>query len=85
MNDTSNDMSREQAEREARRRWGPTGEVRMRGVAQYKSSRGPGRLARYRYVVGNGRLKGACTILGQGNSWREAFEDARPRPAGGAI
>lgn len=40
---------------------------------------GPGRLARYRYEVGNGGLRRTCTIVGQGDSWAEAFEDARPR------
>jgi len=38
-----------------------------------------GRLARYCYTVSNG-LAGSCACVeGQGNSWREAFEDARGR------
>lgn len=78
-------MTKEEAAKEAMRRWGPTGHVRLRGPAMHKDSKRPGRLARYRYQVGNGRLGPQCTVLGQGNSWSEAFEDARPREAAGRI
>ena len=77
-------MNQDQAVQEAKRRWGSSGHVRLRAASLYKGRGGPGRLARYRYVVGNGRLGTECSILGQGNSWLEAFEDARPRlPSGG--
>lgn len=72
-------MNRQQAEQEAVRRWGPSGRVRLRAEGAFKGRKQAGRLARYRYEVGNGGLGPACTILGQGHSWSEAFEDARPR------
>jgi hypothetical protein len=75
-------MTQQDAEHEAQRRWGPSGRARLRAPSLYKGRGGPGRLARYRYVVGNGKLGVNCSILGQGNSWVEAFEDARPRVTG---
>ncbi len=73
-------FTQQQALTEARRRWGPTGAVRLRPPSPHQGRQGPGRLARYRYVVGNGGLGSHCTILGQGDSWSEAFDDARARP-----
>jgi hypothetical protein len=73
-------MTEQQAMVEAKRRWGDTGVVRQRAPSLYKGRGGPGRLARYRYMVGDGQLGARCTIMGQGNSWSEAFDDARPRP-----
>lgn len=78
--ESPSDLTEQQALLEARRRWGDTGAVRLRAPPTYKAGRAPGRLARYPYVVGNGRLGPSCTVLGQGNSWAEAFEDAKPRP-----
>jgi hypothetical protein len=74
------DLTKPQALTEAKRRWGGGGAVRLRPPSLYTEGRGPGRLARYRYMVGNGGLGRGCTIMGQGNSWSEAFDDARPRP-----
>jgi hypothetical protein len=73
-------MTERQAMMEAKRRWGESGVVRLHPPAVDRGRGRPGRLARYRYVVGNGRLGRSCTIVGQGNSWGEAFDDARPRP-----
>ena len=83
--DDANDLTDREAAEEAVRRWGPSGRARLRAGAPHKAIARPGRLARYRYQVGNGKLGPACTILGQGNSWREAFGDARPRGATGRI
>jgi hypothetical protein len=61
-----NDMTREEAQAEAIKRW-------------HQSRGNRGRLARYCYTVSNG-LAGSCACVeGQGNSWREAFADARSR------
>ena len=79
---SSSDLTLDEALAEARRRWGPAGRVLLRAAALYKGRSGPGRLARYRYLVGDGKLGPGCTMLGQGNSWREAFDDVRPRPSG---
>ncbi len=76
-------MTQREAELEAKRRWGSSGAVRLRDETLYKGRSGPGRLARYRFVVGDGRLGPACTFIGQGNSWAEAFADVRPRPPQG--
>jgi hypothetical protein len=78
-------MTQDEAAREALKRWGPSGRVRFRAPSPGRGRGRGGRLARYRYLVGNGQLGAACTILGQGNSWREAFEDARPRMSTGRI
>jgi hypothetical protein len=67
------DMTQEQAQAEAIRRWGSS------ATAVYRPSRradgGHGRLARYCCTVGNGRA-GGYPVEGQGNTWREAFADA---------
>jgi hypothetical protein len=78
-------MTKDEALREALKRWGPGGLVRYRAPSPGRGRDRTGRLARYRYFVGNGRLGAACTILGQGNSWREAFDDAHPRLSTGRI
>lgn len=73
------DMTNEQALAEARRRWGQSGTIRelQAGVSARPGARG--RLARYRFTVGNGNLGTRCTVQGQGDSWRAAFEDAGSR------
>jgi hypothetical protein len=71
------DMTREEALAEAVRRWGSAGTVKHRPLHLSRGNRG--RLARYCYTVSNG-LAGSCACVeGQGNSWREAFADARLR------
>jgi hypothetical protein len=70
------DMTQQEAQAEALRRWGAGGVIefrppRRRGVR--------GRLARYACKVGNGGPGGLHSVEGQGDTWREAFEDARPR------
>ncbi|MEW5741429.1 MAG: hypothetical protein AB1938_21085 [Myxococcota bacterium] len=70
------DMTDEQALAEARRRWGDTGHVRVLSPRQRERT---GRLARYRFMVGNHAPGPLCTVQGQGNSWREAFDDAVAR------
>ena len=67
----------EQAKQEAQRRWGKGGAVSARPPPANESHGGRGRLARYRFSVGNHGLGKACTVKGMGHSWREAFEDAR--------
>ena len=71
-------MTEAQALAEARRRWGSGGAVRMRPAPVNGGDGRRGRLARYRYVVGNGGLGKHCSIQGQADSWRAAFDDARP-------
>ena len=74
------DLTEQQALAEARRRWGDTGAVRERPAPVTARSGGVrGRLARYRFVVGNLDLGKHCSVQGQGDSWREAFADARER------
>jgi len=71
------DMTEQQALAEAVRRWGATGTIKFRPS---RATGGPrGRLARYCCTVGNGLSGSFYSIEGQGNSWREAFDDARPR------
>ena len=71
------DMTEREARDEAFRRWGP------RGVIEYRPRRGDrqqrGRLARYPYTVSDGAAGTRRSVEGQGESWRAAFEDARPR------
>ena len=67
-------MSEKEARAEAIRRWGDEGAIRL---SRPTSSGSAGRLARYRCTVGNGNLGPDCSIQGQGNTWREAFEDTR--------
>jgi hypothetical protein len=71
-------MSDKEALAEAVRRWGSTGAIRLRPDGVSKSKNGRGRLARYRCTVGNGHLGKACSIEGQGDTWEEAFADAKP-------
>lgn len=72
------DMTEEQALAEAIRRWGARGAIRLRTHSSASGRVRRGRLARYRCVVGNGGLGKDCSIEGQGDTWREAFLDARP-------
>lgn len=72
------EMTDKQALEEAMRRWGGEGAIRARARPAGKSEREPGRLARYRCTVGNHGLGKRCSIQGQGDTWREAFVDARP-------
>jgi len=71
------DMTQTQALAEAVRRWGPSGTITFRPPRSIKSIRG--RLARYCCTVGNGGGGSFYSIEGQGNTWLEAFADARPR------
>ena len=71
------DMTEQQALAEAVRRWGATGTIKFRPSRAGGGHRG--RLARYCCTVGNGVSGSFYSIEGQGNSWREAFDDARPR------
>lgn len=71
------DMTEVEARAEAVRRWGPTGAVRLWKETQRSGRVRRGRLARYRCMVGNGNLGKACSVVGQGDTWREAFLDAR--------
>jgi hypothetical protein len=70
------DLTDKQAQAEAVRRWGPSGTVRVR-PASLNGRRG--RLARYRCTVGNGNAGAFSSVEGQGDTWLEAFADARPR------
>jgi hypothetical protein len=72
------DMTEDQATAEAVRRWGPTGAIRLRSAAGALGSVKRGRLAPYRCIVGDGRLGKSRTVEGQGDTWREAFLDAKP-------
>ena len=77
------DMSDEEALAEAVRRWGESGAIRARADTASTARNGRGRLARYRCTVGNGHLGKACSVQGQGDTWRDAFADVRatrPRP-----
>jgi hypothetical protein len=65
------DFTTKEAQAEAVRRWGPRSTVRELPIP---ISRGSGRLARYRFTVGDGASR-----EGQGNTWREAFDDASRR------
>jgi hypothetical protein len=71
------DMTQEQARVEALRRWGTGGTIEFRPPRRPREARG--RLARYACKVSNGGVRGSRTVEGQGDTWREAFEDARPR------
>ena len=72
------DMTEQQALAEAIRRWGPSGSVRFL-ACRPRDGRVRGRLARYRCTVANGAPGSFHSVEGQGNTWREAFDDARPR------
>ncbi len=71
------DMTQKQAQAEAVRRWGASGTIRFLPSRQGRIQRG--RLARYCCTVGNGAVGSFYSVEGQGNTWREAFADARPR------
>jgi hypothetical protein len=71
------DMTQSEAQAEAIKRWGPGGRIRFLPCRRSRPRRG--RLARYACVVGNGIALSLDSIEGQGNTWREAFDDARPR------
>jgi len=71
------DMTEKQAQAEAIRRWGPGSTIEFRPSRSTNGRRG--RLARYRCTVANGDRGSFYSIEGQGNTWREAFADARPR------
>jgi hypothetical protein len=70
------DMTAEEAKVEAGRRWGPGGAIHQLEPTVSSRNGHPGRLRRYRFTVGNNRLGPACSVKGQGDTWREAFEDA---------
>jgi hypothetical protein len=70
-------MTQEQARAEAVRRWGASGTIKFRPPPGARSHRG--RLARYSCTVGNGVAGSFYSVEGQGHTWREAFDDARPR------
>ncbi len=72
-----NDMTPEQAKAEALRRWGATATVEFHPPRRPGGSRG--RLGRYACKVSNGGGRGTVSVEGQGNTWSEAFADARPR------
>jgi hypothetical protein len=69
------DMTSDEARAEAARRWGTS------GIIEFRPRRGArrGRLARYTCKVGNGAGGTMRSVEGQGDTWREAFADARPR------
>jgi hypothetical protein len=69
-------MTQKQALAEAIRRWGASAIIRFRPADPNKPQRG--RLARYCCTVGNGDARRVYSIEGQGNTWLEAFADAKP-------
>jgi hypothetical protein len=69
-------MTQEEAQVEAIRRWGKGGTVTFRAGAKGKPR---GRLARYKCVVSSGERGFFPPTEGQGDTWQEAFADARPR------
>ena len=69
------DMTEQEAQAEATRRWGAAGTAKHRPLHLGRANRG--RLARYCYTVSNGLAPVSTRVEGQGNSWREAFADAR--------
>jgi hypothetical protein len=71
------DMTLKQARAEAVRRWGPSGTIKFMPSRWVKRPRG--RLARYCCIVGNGGGGSPYSVEGQGNTWRDAFADARMR------
>jgi hypothetical protein len=73
------DMTEEEAQAEATRRWGTSGTAKHRPLHPSRGNRG--RLARYCYTVSNGLASVSARVEGQGNSWREAFADARASQA----
>ncbi len=71
------DLTLGQAKAEAVRRWGASAAIDFRPARVGRISRG--RLARYTHIVGNGLSGRYRSVEGQGHTWREAFDDARPR------
>jgi hypothetical protein len=69
-------MTREEALAEAVRRWGEGGRVTFRPRNPGKV---PGRLARYKCIVSSGQHGFRPATEGQGDTWQDAFADARPR------
>jgi hypothetical protein len=70
------DMTQAEALAEAVRRWGASGTIEFLPSRVPRAHRG--RLARYPCKVGDG-ASGGWSVQGQGNTWQEAFDDARPR------
>jgi len=71
------DMTEKQAQAEAFRRWGATGTIKFRSSSANRIQRG--RLARYCCTVSSCQVRSLYSVEGQGNTWREAFADARAR------
>jgi hypothetical protein len=71
------DMTQKEARAEAIRRWGPSGTIAFRPPRSITNRRG--RLARYCCTVSSGDASAFDSVEGQGNTWREAFADARSR------
>jgi hypothetical protein len=71
------DMTKAQARVEAVRRWGASGSIEFRPSRVPRAQRG--RLARYACRVGDRAVGCGGSIEGQGDTWREAFDDAQPR------
>jgi len=69
-------MTHKEAQAEAIRRWGEGATATYRPGTKGKSR---GRLARYKCVVSSGQRGSLPTTEGQGDTWQEAFADARPR------
>jgi hypothetical protein len=70
-------MTWQQAQDEAIRRWGATGTIRFRPLSSGRTRRG--RLARYCCTVSSCQVRSLYSVEGQGDTWREAFADARAR------
>ena len=69
-------MTRQEAQAEAIRRWGEGATITLRASPK----RNPrGRLARYKCLVSSGKRGFFPSTEGQGDTWQEAFADARPR------
>lgn len=71
------DMTEAEARAEAIRRWGANGTIVF--LPPRPGLRERGRSARYSCIVANGPAGSFHSIEGQGNTWREAFEDASRR------
>jgi hypothetical protein len=71
------DMTPQQAQAEAVRRWGATATIKFRPSNAGRIQRG--RLARYCCTVTSCEVRSPYSVEGQGNTWREAFADARTR------
>src|SRR3954464_4214998 len=68
-------MTHKEAQAEAIRRWGEGGTATFRPGAKGKH----GRRTRYKCVVSSGEGGDFPAREGQGDTWQEAFPDARPR------